>query len=72
MVLQLNYLEFPFPNDDKIFKCFHIFLLCCNHLPLEKYVHLNKLESPLPNDVLCQVWLLNWANGSGENENAKS
>ena len=31
----------------------------CNNLPLEKggVLHLNKLESPSPKDVLCQVWL---------------
>ena len=30
-----------------------------NYLPLEKNaaLHLNKLESPLPKDALCQVWL---------------
>ena len=30
-----------------------------NNLPLEKSValHLDKLESPLPKDALCQVWL---------------
>ena len=31
----------------------------CNYLPLEKgrILHLNKLESPLLKDALCQVWL---------------
>ena len=31
----------------------------CYYLPLELGValHLNKLESPLPSDALCQVWL---------------
>ena len=35
------------------------FSLFCNYLPLEKNaaLHLNKLESPLPKDALCQVWL---------------
>ena len=30
-----------------------------NSLPLEKFgaLHLKKLETPLPNDTLCQVWL---------------
>ena len=34
-------------------------MLFCNYLPLEKCMalHLNKFESPLPNDALCQVWL---------------
>ena len=34
-------------------------MLFCNYLPLEKgrALHLNKLESPLTNDALCQVWL---------------
>ena len=35
-------------------------------------LHLFKLESPSPKDVLCQVWL-NWPIGSGEeDENFKS
>ena len=36
-----------------------MFLLCHYYLPLEKdvAVHLKKLESPSPNDALCQVWL---------------
>ena len=42
----------------------NIFSLFCNYFPLEKGVvlHLNKLESPLPNDALCLVWLklANW------------
>ena len=35
------------------------FLLFWNYLPLEKgrALHLNKLESPLLKDALCQVWL---------------
>ena len=37
----------------------NVFLLFRNYLPLEKAgpLHLNKLESPLPKDALCQVWL---------------
>ena len=37
----------------------NVFSLFRNYLPLEKGVtlHLNKLESPLPKDALCQVWL---------------
>ena len=38
---------------------FNLFLLFCFYLPLEKGVthYLNKLKSPSPMDVLCQVWL---------------
>ena len=40
------------------------FSLFLNYLPLEKIgaLHLNKIESPLPKDALCQVWLklANW------------
>ena len=37
----------------------NVFSLFRNHLPLEKGValHLNKFESPLSKDALCQVWL---------------
>jgi hypothetical protein len=37
----------------------NIFLLFCYYLPLEKGypLHLNKIESPLPKDDFCQVWL---------------
>ena len=37
----------------------NVISLFCNYLPLEKSgpLHLNKLESPLPKDALCQVWL---------------
>ena len=40
----------------KIFKIFSVF---CNYLPLEKSnpLRFNNLESPLPKDDLCQVWL---------------
>ena len=40
------------------FNFVNVFLLFSNHLPLEKggALHLNKLESPLPKDALCQVW----------------
>ena len=42
-----------------MFKCFHIILHFCYHLPLEKgaALHLNKFESPPPKDALCHVWL---------------
>ena len=46
--------------EKKIFLNFvNVFSLFRNYLPLEKggALHLNKLESPLPNDALCQVWL---------------
>ena len=44
-----------------------VILLFRNYLPLEKGValHLDKTESPLPKDALCQVWL-KLAHGSGE------
>ena len=44
----------------KIFLNFvYVFSLFRNYIPLEKggALHLNKLESPSPNDALCQVWL---------------
>ena len=43
--------------EKKIFKFHHVFSLSHNYFPLEKVeaFHLNKLESPLPMDVLCQV-----------------
>ena len=36
----------------------NVFSLFCNFIPVEKgeALHLNKLESPLPKDALCQVW----------------
>ena len=45
-----------------------VFCLFCNYLPLDKgtALHLNKLESPLPKDALCQVslklalWIWRW------------
>jgi hypothetical protein len=45
--------------EKKIFKIFKVFLLICYYLPLEKGypLHLNKSESPLAKDDLCQVWL---------------
>ena len=40
-------------------KNFSVFLLFCDYLPLEKSnpINFNNLESPLPKDDLCQVWL---------------
>ena len=37
----------------------NVFSLFCNYLILEKggTLYLNKIESPLPKDALCQVWL---------------
>ena len=37
----------------------NVILLFCNYLPLVKgwALHLNKLDSPSPNDALCWVWL---------------
>jgi hypothetical protein len=43
----------------RFLKFFSAFLLFRYYLPLEKGypLSLNKLESPLPKDNLCQVWL---------------
>ena len=43
----------------RFFNFIYVFLLFRNYLPLEKggALHLYKLESPLPKDALCQVWL---------------
>jgi hypothetical protein len=45
--------------EKKIFKIFSVFLLFCDYLPFEKGnpLRFNKLESPLPKDDLCQIWL---------------
>ena len=42
---------------EKIFKFRQCISLYHNYVPLEKGGALNKLESPLPKDALCQVWL---------------
>ena len=71
--LHLNKLESPSLRDTlcqvllklaqwfwrRFFNFVHVFSLFPNHLPLEKdgTLHLNKLESPLPKDALCQFWL---------------
>ena len=43
----------------RFFNFVNVFSLFSNYLPLEQVIalHLNKLESPLPKDALCQVWL---------------
>ena len=43
----------------RCFSFLNVFLLVRNCLPLEKglTVQLNKIESPSPNNALCQVWL---------------
>ena len=43
----------------RFFNFVNVFSLFGNYLPLEKdrALHLNKTESPLPKDDLCQVWL---------------
>ena len=51
----------------------NVFSLFCYHLPLDEgSVHyLNKFESPLPKDAMCQVWLKfgwNWSSGSREED----
>ena len=45
--------------EKKIIKFVNVFSLFLNYLILEKvrFLHFNKLESPLPTDALCQVWL---------------
>ena len=71
LALYLNNLEFPSPKNDlyqvwlklarwfwrRFLKIFSVFLLFRYFLPLEKDnpLHLKNLESPLPNDDLCQV-----------------
>ena len=42
----------------RFFNFVNVFSLFRNYLPVEKgeALRLNKLESPLPNDVLCQIW----------------
>ena len=48
----------------------NVFSLFCNYLPLDKgmALHLNKLESPLLKNTLCQVWLKLSQYGSGEED----
>ena len=74
MVLHLNKLESPLPKDalcpfgwnwpsgsgEEDFLILSMILLFRNYLPLKKggALHLNKLESSLPKDTLCQVWLI--------------
>ena len=43
----------------RFLKFVHVFSLFHNYLPLEKdgALYLNKLDSPLPERYLCQVWL---------------
>ena len=50
----------PLVLEKKILKFVNLFSQFCNYLPLEKgrALHLYKLESPLPKDALCQVWLI--------------
>jgi hypothetical protein len=46
-------------GEEDFFIFFSAFLLFHYYLPLEKGypLHLNKIESPLPKNDLCQVWL---------------
>ena len=46
-------------GEKDFFNFVNAFSLFRNYLPLEKggTLHLNKLESPLPKDALCQFWL---------------
>jgi hypothetical protein len=71
MALYFNKLEFHLLRDTlqevwlaswfrrRFLQFFSAFLLFCYYLPLEKGypLHLYKLESPLPKDDLCNVWL---------------
>ena len=73
LVLHLNKLESPSPKHAlcqvwlklvqwfwrRFFNFVNVILLFGSHLPLAKgmVLYLNKLESPLPIDDLCQVWL---------------
>ena len=73
VVLHLNKLESPSLKDAlcqvwlklalwfwrRFFNFFNVFSLFHYYLPLEegRALHLNKIESPSPKDVLCQVWL---------------
>ena len=54
---------------EKIFKYFNVILHFRYYLPFGKGValHLNKPESPSPNDALCQVWF-KWPSCSGEED----
>ena len=50
----------PMVLKNKIFfKIVTLFLLFSNYLPfaLGVALHLNKFESPLPGNTLCQIWL---------------
>ena len=49
----------PVVLEKNILKVVNLFLLIPNYLPLGKGValHLHKLESPSPRDILYQVWL---------------
>lgn len=49
------------------------FLIIFNYFPLKEGVALRvkKIETPLPNDNLCQVWLKCLPSGSGEVSNVK-
>ena len=46
-------------STEDFFNFVNVISRFCNYLPLEKggALHLNKLISPSPKDVLCQVWL---------------
>ena len=49
----------PVIQEKKMFNLFNVISLFSNYFLLEKdrALHLNKLESPLLKDTLCQVWL---------------
>ena len=59
-MLCANFVEIgPMFLGRRCFNFVNVFSLFHNYLPLEKFgaLHLNKLESHSPMDVLCQVWL---------------
>ena len=51
--------NWPSGSGERFLKFVKVFSLFCIHLPLEKSgtLYLNKLESLLPKDDLCQDWL---------------
>ena len=73
MALHLNLIESPLSMDAlcqvwmklaqwlwrRFLNIFNIILHFCYYLSLEKGVafQLNKIESPLPKDILCHVWM---------------
>ena len=61
---RMLYAKFGWNWSSGLLNFVNVFSLFRNYLPLEKdrALHLNKLESPSPEDELCRVWLklLQW------------